>query len=204
MANLIFYIVSIGAVAAAVGVIVAKNPIISVLSLLASFFCLATIYLLAGFQFMAAAQLLVYAGAIMVLFLFVIMLLNLGDPEVLKGLRSKALGSRRLALPMGIAGGLLLVGMVAIGQSEVRAAELAGNSPAIDQIGAAAVVAAEPTAAGGSDAVEDLSVLATLIFSKYMLPFEAAGILLLAATVAVLVLAKRERSPALQEGQTST
>ena len=66
--------------AAALGTVLARNPIQCVLSLLASFFCLATIYLLAGFQFLAAAQILVYAGAIMVLFLFVIMLLNLGNP----------------------------------------------------------------------------------------------------------------------------
>jgi ABC-type nickel/cobalt efflux system permease component RcnA len=89
MANLLFYIVAIGAVLSAVGVVFAKNPIMSVLSLLTTFFCLATIYLLAGFQFMAAAQLLVYAGAIMVLFLFVIMLLNLGHSENLKGLEHR-------------------------------------------------------------------------------------------------------------------
>lgn len=77
MANALFYLVAALSVVAAAGVVLFRNPISNVLSLLFAFFCLATIYLLAGFQFLAATQILVYAGAIMVLFLFVIMLLNL-------------------------------------------------------------------------------------------------------------------------------
>jgi len=71
------------AVLTAVGVVLARNPVISVVSLLTCFGSLAVIYLLAGFQFLAAIQILVYGGAIMVLFLFVVMLLNLGglNPE---------------------------------------------------------------------------------------------------------------------------
>ena len=67
------------AVGGALGVVLARNPVGNVLALLLCFFSLATIYLLAGFQFLAAAQILVYAGAILVLFLFVIMLLDLGQ-----------------------------------------------------------------------------------------------------------------------------
>lgn len=171
MANFLFYLVGIGAVLFAVGVVVARNPIMSVLSLLGSFFCLAAIYLLAGFQFMAAAQLLVYAGAIMVLFLFVIMLLNLGDPESWPTIDSRA--RRRLALPLGISGALLLVGMIA-----VKRGALAGL-PQVKVEGP----------------VEDLGFLTARLFSRYTLPFEAAGLLLLAATLGVLVLAKRERGP---------
>ena len=78
MENFLFYLTAAGAVAGALGVVLGRNPVGNVLALLACFFCLATIYLLAGFQFLAAAQVLVYAGAILVLFLFVIMLLNLG------------------------------------------------------------------------------------------------------------------------------
>ena len=82
MANLIFYVMAGLAVVAALGVVVARNPMLSVLALLGSFFALATIYLVAGFQTLAALQILVYAGAILVLFLFVIMLLNLKDSEL--------------------------------------------------------------------------------------------------------------------------
>ena len=78
MENFLFYLTAAGAIAGALGVVLGRNPVGNVLALLACFFCLATIYLLAGFQFLAAAQVLVYAGAILVLFLFVIMLLNLG------------------------------------------------------------------------------------------------------------------------------
>jgi NADH-quinone oxidoreductase subunit J len=81
VAEVSFYVLGALALAFAMGVVLAKSPMMSVISLLGSFFCLAVIYLLAGFQFLAAAQILVYAGAILVLFLFVIMLLNLGDLE---------------------------------------------------------------------------------------------------------------------------
>ncbi len=81
MVDAIFYICAAAAIAGALGVIASRSPIGSVLSLLGTFFALAVIYLLAGFQFLAAVQILVYGGAIMVLFLFVIMLLNLGQPE---------------------------------------------------------------------------------------------------------------------------
>src|SRR4030095_8801305 len=76
--ELLFYLMAAGAVAGALGVVLSRNPIASVLALLLCFFALATIYLMAGFQLLAAAQILVYAGAILVLFLFVIMLLHLG------------------------------------------------------------------------------------------------------------------------------
>jgi len=78
LAEILFYLLALGAIGFGVGVVMARMPLFSVLCLLGSFFCLSGIYLLAGFQFLAATQLLVYAGAIMVLFLFVIMLLNLG------------------------------------------------------------------------------------------------------------------------------
>jgi hypothetical protein len=79
VANLLFYLMAAIAVGSALTVVLARNPLTSVIALLGSFVALATIYLLAGFQLLAAAQILVYAGAILVLFLFVIMLLNLSN-----------------------------------------------------------------------------------------------------------------------------
>ena len=169
MANLLFYLMGAGAVATAFGVVGARNPIMSVLSLLGSFFCLAVIYLLAGFQFMAAAQILVYAGAVMVLFLFVIMLLNLGGLSRERWLDKAVLRERRLPLILAICAGVLILALVA---------------------GAAADA---PKAEAGS--VETLEGLATVLFGRFLLAFEASSILLLAAALAVLVLAKRQRGP---------
>lgn len=156
---------ALGAIAGSVAVVTAKNPITSVLSLLGSFFCLATIYLLAGFEFIAAAQILVYGGAVMVLFLFVVMLLNLGADTG----ATEYISKRKLPFAFGVGGMLALLTFAGVlGQDEVIAAgDLANASSMAD--------------------------LAALMFGSYLLPFEAASILLLAAAVAVIVLAKRER-----------
>ncbi len=161
----------LGAVLASIGVVAAKNPVMSVLSLLGSFFCLAVIYLLAGFQFMAAAQLLVYAGAIMVLFLFVVMLLNLGSVQG-RWLERSLLKSRALPVTLAIAAGVFLLSYVAI-QQQGKALEF---EPALAEKG-----------------VDSVSGIAELLFSRHLLPFEVSSVLLLAAAIAVMVLAKRER-----------
>jgi NADH-quinone oxidoreductase subunit J len=171
VAEALFYLLAAGAILFAVGVVRARMPLFSILNLLGSFFCLAGIYLLAGFPFLAATQLLVYAGAIMVLFLFVIMLLNLGDAAELARHAGPSLSGRRLLVAGTSAALLGLVGLAAAGASTVFAADTLPQGRALD----------------------DLSTLARLLFSRYMLPFEAASLLLLATMVAVIVLAKRER-----------
>ncbi len=173
MANLLFYVMAAATTVAALGVVLAKNPIASILSLLAAFFGLATIYLLAGFQFIAAAQILVYAGAIMVLFLFVIMLLNLGDERTLHPLELSIFRGRSLAMVLVVAVGLFIASVVAIAKQGVRPATNA-------------------TPAKGFD---DVNALAEAMFGRYLIPFEAVSLLLLATAVAVVVLAKRDRSP---------
>ena len=180
MANFLFYLMGAGAVAAAIGVVSAKNPIMSVLSLLGSFFCLAVIYLLAGYQFMAAAQILVYAGAIMVLFLFVIMLLNLGELSRERWLDREVLRARRLPLVLAVCGGVLLLALVA-----------GGGGPPVQ-----AGDALQP-----GEEIGSAKELAALLFGRFLLPFEAASVLLLATAVAVLVLAKRQRGPAEVEAE---
>ena len=175
MAEILFYLLSAGAVGFGLGVVTARMPLFSVLSLLGSFFCLAGIYLLAGFQFLAATQLLVYAGAIMVLFLFVIMLLNLGDETELAKFSGVSLSGRRLGLASAAAGALVLVGIASIGWQRT------------------APEANDELAAHG---IDRLTPLAVELFGRYMLPFEAASLLLLATMIAVIALAKRERGPA--------
>ena len=177
MAELLFYLLAAGTVAAGVGVIASRNPLFSVLSLLGAFFCLASIYLLAGFPFLAATQLLVYAGAIMVLFLFVIMLLNLGD-EAQYVERPAGLGKRRATVAGASAGILLLVVVFSVSFGSARASS--------DQ------AAVAPDWPEGS--IDDLHAIAELLFTRYLLPFEAASLLLLATMVAVILLAKRQRA----------
>lgn len=172
MANALFYLMALLSVASALGVVLAKNPIQCVLSLLGCFFCLATIYLLAGFQFIAAAQILVYGGAIMVLFLFVIMLLNLGDPGTADKIDARMF-SRPNVLLVGLVSALLL----GIAAYAVRV------SPVVH--------AAQEMPEHGLDPVTGL---AGEMFGRYLLPFEAVSLLLLATAVAVVVLAKRERN----------
>jgi NADH-quinone oxidoreductase subunit J len=174
VASLLFYALSAIAVLCALGVVISRNPMQSVLNLLGSFVALAAIYLLSGFQFLAAAQILVYAGAIMVLFIFVVMLLNLTDREegqsVWMGLfNGRILGS------LAVFAGLAISGLIVT----------TGNFAAVD---GAALDAAHT---GGLD---NMTSLAEVLFSKYMLPFEAASLLLLATLVGVMLLAKRERS----------
>lgn len=172
MALILFYVLAALTLAFALGVVRARMPLFSVLSLLGSFFCLSGIYLLLGFPFLAATQLLVYAGAVMVLFLFVIMLLNLGDEAELERHVGLSLSGRRLFVGGAAAALLGLVGLIA-----------AESAPAL------AAGAAEPPLA-----LDDLDTLARLLFSRYMLPFEASSLLLLATMVAVIVLAKRHRT----------
>jgi NADH-quinone oxidoreductase subunit J len=171
VAEVLFYVLALAAIAFGAGVVVARVPLFSVLSLLGAFFALAGIYLLMGFPFLAATQLLVYAGAIMVLFLFVIMLLDLGNPATIEQHEGGKLSGKRLGVAAGAAAALGLAGIVA-------AAASAGEPP--------------PPAApeGGFDA---LDALARVLFSRYALPFEAASVLLLATMIAVLLLAKRQR-----------
>jgi NADH-quinone oxidoreductase subunit J len=174
MANALFYLMAAGAVAAALGVVLAKSPIQCVLSLLASFFCLATIYLLAGFQFLAAAQILVYAGAIMVLFLFVIMLLNLGNPGSKDGAEDGLFRRKGAFLSVIVAAATMAAGAMAVTAD--------GLAPAT-----------QPMPEHGIDTINGL---AGEMFGRYLLPFEAISILLLATAVAVVVLAKRDRKDA--------
>ena len=179
MAELIFYVLAVLSVVAGLGVVACRNPLFSLLSLLGAFFCLASIYLLAGFQFLAATQLLVYAGAIMVLFLFVIMLLNLGDEKQYAD-RPAVIGKRRVAVAAAAAGLLLFTGALTVGLKPVAAAGSDGRTAA--------------PSFETSEGLDDLHSIGELLFSRYALPFEAASLLLLATMVAVIVLAKRQRS----------
>lgn len=155
-------------VISAILVVVLRNPIHSVLSLVLTFFSLAGLYVLLNAQFIAAIQVIVYAGAIMVLFLFVIMMLNL-DEE--KRVREK----HPLQKVFGIVvASLLLVGIGSIVATRV----LYGNK--------GTEAAAKVSAVGNTKAI------AGLLFTDWVLPFEITSILLIAAIVGAIVLSKKE------------
>ena len=146
-------------------VITARNPVNSAMALVATFFFLAGVYVLLWAHTIAALQVLVYTGAIMVLFLFVIMLLNLTSTE---------LGSRRVTL------GRVLGGAAALGLLAVLA--LALTRLGMD---APPALAAESIASFGT-----VRALGAAIFTQWLLPFEAVSLLLLVAMVGAVVVAK--------------
>jgi NADH-quinone oxidoreductase subunit J len=182
MVDLLFYVAAAVSVLCALGVVVSANPVQSVMMLLGSFTGIALIYLLAGFQFLAAIQILVYGGAIMVLFLFVVMLLNQGDPAVFAGEQSM-LRKEQLAGGLAVAGSALAVLLVAVVRTDLPRPIFGYLWPE-----------------GGLD---PLLGMAQAMFGPYVLAFEGASVLLLATAVGVMTLAKRQRGKPVAAASTS-
>ena len=160
----IFLVFAIVAVACAINVVVQTHPISSAISLVGVMGSLAVLYLLLGAEFIAAAQVIVYAGAIMVLFVFVIMLLNAGT-EAHKG---KSVMAQFLGIP-------LLVGFLAIMAFLVQRLYPRGDTVTFGGF------------KGGT--ARDIG---RALFSTYLLPFEATSVLILIAIVGAIVLARKE------------
>jgi NADH-quinone oxidoreductase subunit J len=161
---ILFLIFGAICVAGAVNLIAQTHPINSALSLVVVMGSLAAEYLLLGAEFVAAVQVIVYAGAIMVLFVFVIMLLNAGEEEHTKG--------SRVALLIGIPGMLIggaLLGWVLLEHSGTRPVEV-GSLPGPPRI------------------------IGWLLFHDFLLPFEVTSILVLIAIMGAVVLAARPES----------
>lgn len=174
---IVFIIFGTVSIIGAIAVISFRHPIYSALSLIVTFFSQAGLFVLLGAHFVAAVQVIVYAGAIMVLFLFVIMLLNLGTLSAKGALTGKLKG---VAVILGI---LLAVEGVYIA---VRA---------LNQTKVGSVVAENAEAALQDNPIEtyDIGHIGDLLFSKYLLPFEVTSLILLAALIGVIVLVKRDK-----------
>lgn len=140
-----------------------KNPVHSVIYLILTFFSIAGQYVLLNAQFLAVVHIIVYAGAIMVLFLFVLMLLNLNSD-------TEPTQSRLWKLAAGIAAGMLLVTLVGALRSSIQV-----NIP--------------ENADGSVGLVENLG---KALFTDFVVPFEIAGILFLAAMVGAVLVGKRD------------
>jgi NADH-quinone oxidoreductase subunit J len=162
----LFFLIAVPLVAAALGVVASRNPIRSALCLVAALFLLAVEFVFLGAHLVAALQIVVYAGAIMVLFLFVIMLLNLQkDP---------AEGGRRSWLWLSAGAGALLAFIV------LRA--LSGGTTGLPGPGMAAAV---------PDDYGTTAAIGQRLFTDYVLAFEITGVLLLVAVIGAVVIAKR-------------
>lgn len=182
-AETVFYLLAGAAVLSAVLCVVQRNPVASALWLVSTMFALAGIYVLLNAQFIAAIQVLVYAGAVMVLFLFVIMLLHVGREA--SDMRGR--GSRVAAGAIGL---LLLAELFVL--SRVTPGGLAVLSGGVG--GAGSPLEAFPAGRAGqlAPAAEGVvGAIARPLFQTYLIPFEITSVLLLAAAVGAVVLAKR-------------
>ncbi len=160
----IFSLFGVICVAGAVNLLAQRHPINSALSLIVVMGSLAVEFMLLGAEFVAVIQVIIYAGAIMVLFVFVIMLLNAGEEERTRG--------SHVALIFGVPGLLVLMGVLAW--------LLVKRNPAAGAVHVGALPGTPPA-------------IGRLLFRDFLLPFEITSVLILIAIMGAVVLARRER-----------
>lgn len=163
MEQVLFFTVALCAVASAVYFVFARNPLYSILSLIVTMFSIAGLYILLNAQFLGIVQIIVYAGAIMVLFLYILMMLNLNKADESK--------KQNMMKFIGVfSAGLLLIGILGAFRG------LSFNSVAVK-----------------ADAGVGLTKnLGKLLFSEYVLPFELASLLILAGIVSAVLIGKKD------------
>ncbi len=162
--QIVFWFLTVFTVFSALMVVVSKNPVYSVLWLIFTFFCISGHYILLNAQFLFIVNIIVYAGAIMVLFLFVIMLMNLNKS-------SEPQKNRWLRMAGVLAGGcLLLIFVAALKNIDIRKQVAETNTGDIGLI----------------------QNLGKALFNEYVVPFEISSVLFLSAMVGVVVIGKKE------------
>ncbi|HLB55347.1 MAG TPA: NADH-quinone oxidoreductase subunit J [Gemmatimonadales bacterium] len=183
-AETVFYLLAGAALVSALLCIGQRNPVASALWLVSTMFALAAIYVLLNAQFIAAIQVLVYAGAVMVLFLFVIMLLHVGREAT----DIRGPGWRIAAVVIGVLllGELYLLSRVTPGGLAVLSGSAGAAGSPLEAFPAGRAGQLAPAAEGVVGAI------ARPLFQTYLVPFEITSILLLAAAVGAVVLAKRK------------
>ena len=161
--EILFFLFAAGCVGGAINLLAQKHPINSALSLIVVMASLAGLFLLMGAEFVGAIQVIIYAGAIMVLFVFVIMLLNAGIEEHTKG--------SKIAIVLGVPGAAAVAVLLAWillrsqhSQAPIAIGQLLGDGKSIGR----------------------------LLFGPYLLPFEVTSVLVLIAIMGAVVLARRE------------
>lgn len=163
--TIVFFILAGAAILSAIFVVSRRSPIMSVVFLIANFVVLAIVYLTLYAQFIAVIQVIVYAGAIMVLFLFVIMLLNLAKEEMLK---------EELTYRKRVGIGLVVVLLVQLGIGLFMSV---GKLP--DKL------------APNAEKLGTVESIGKVLFTQYLLPFEITSVLLLVGLIGAIVLAKK-------------
>jgi NADH-quinone oxidoreductase subunit J len=170
LATIAFYLFSSVMIAAALMVVSARNPVHSVLFLILAFFNAAALFVLLGAEFLAMVLVVVYVGAVAVLFLFVVMMLDIDFVALRQGFLAY--------LPIGLMiGAVLLAELVILGSAWVVAPT-------------ANTVAVNPTPAG----VTNTEALGRLLYTNYVLVFQGAGMVLLVAMIGAIVLTLRQRA----------
>ena len=168
---LVFYVFAAVAVASGVMVIAARNPVHSVLFLILAFFTAAGLFVLMGAEFLAMVLVIVYVGAVAVLFLFVVMMLDINFVELRQGFLQY--------LPIGGAiGVILMIELILLGVSGAMAPEIPG-------------LAAAPTPPIGE--TTNTHALGQILYTRYVYLFQAAGMVLLVAMIGAIVLTLRRR-----------
>jgi len=167
--QIMFFVAAAGTLAGALGVVILRNPFYSVLSLIGHLLSLAILFLLLHSEFLAAAQIVVYAGAIMVLYLFVTAYVGGIDQTIRRGGEAGAIGQLGVVMAGAV---FVVIALAVLGSSlealDTRGADLEPGFGSPGQIG-------------------------ELLLSKFLIPFEAASFLLLVAAVCAVVLARRRR-----------
>lgn len=183
MADTIFMALGTIAVLSALFCVFQRNALAAAIWLVLTMLALAGMFLILGAPFIAAIQVLVYTGAIMVLFIFVIMLLNLGDAS--SDIRGP--GAKAIALALAVGTGAYLLRLA--GYDPARLAfELTGTT----DLSPSAVFATAELARQAADTQGVVGSVAGPLFSTYLVPFEVTSLLLLAAIIGAVVLAKRK------------
>ncbi|UQB70402.1 NADH-quinone oxidoreductase subunit J [Epilithonimonas zeae] len=164
MDQILFFIVAFIAIASAVYFVFARNPLYAILSLIVTMFSIAGMYILLNAQFLGIVQIIVYTGAIMVLFLYILMMLNLNkEDESKKGSLPKFIGIISVCI--------LFIGMLGAYRG------LSGKTTVADNI---------------DHSVGLTKNLGRLLFNEYVLPFELASILILAGIVGAVLIGKKD------------
>ena len=166
IALIAFYLFAGLTIASAILVIFARNPVHSVLWLIVAFFNAAGLMLLVGAEFIAMLLVIVYVGAVAVLFLFVVMMLNIDFATLRSGF------SRNL--PFGLMIALVLLAEIAIAANARQAGPLIGDAP---------VAASQP----------NIEAVGEALYTRFLMPFELAGLILLVAMIGAIVLTHRSR-----------
>lgn len=170
----VFYLFSLIALASALLFVTRRGPVAAALWLVSTMFAIAGLYILLDAQFVGAVQVLVYAGAIMVVFLFVVMLLNLGEGDPAADVRKNL-----TRVVGGLAGLALLAELLVLFRGRLP---LPTVEPTV----------AGPSLTGGANVV---APVAQVLFTDYLIAFEVTSLLLLASVVGAVTLAKRRAAP---------